>query len=73
MADLTLPALPDDDFRKVLCVVAHPDDVEYGTSSAVAKRPASSPCASGEYASTPIPAAWQRGRTANSGARVIKL
>jgi LmbE family N-acetylglucosaminyl deacetylase len=33
----TLPALPDDDFRKVLCVVAHPDDVEYGTSSAVAK------------------------------------
>jgi LmbE family N-acetylglucosaminyl deacetylase len=32
-----LPALPDEDFRKVLCVVAHPDDVEYGTSSAVAK------------------------------------
>jgi LmbE family N-acetylglucosaminyl deacetylase len=31
-----LPALPDQDFRKVLCVVAHPDDVEYGTSSAVA-------------------------------------
>ena len=32
-----LPALPDEEFRKVLCVVAHPDDVEYGTSSAVAK------------------------------------
>src|SRR3954453_21546263 len=32
-----LPALPDDDFRKVLCVVAPPDDVEYGTSSAVAR------------------------------------
>ena len=32
-----LPTLPDQDFRKVLCVVAHPDDVEYGTSSAVAK------------------------------------
>lgn len=32
-----LPALPDEDFRKVLCVVAHPDDVEYGTSSAVAR------------------------------------
>jgi LmbE family N-acetylglucosaminyl deacetylase len=32
-----LPHLPDDDFRKVLCVVAHPDDVEYGTSSAVAR------------------------------------
>ncbi len=32
-----LPALPDEDFRKVLCVVAHPDDIEYGTSSAVAK------------------------------------
>lgn len=28
--------LPDADFRRVLCVVAHPDDVEYGTSAAVA-------------------------------------
>ena len=28
--------LPDSDFRRVLCVVAHPDDVEYGTSAAVA-------------------------------------
>jgi LmbE family N-acetylglucosaminyl deacetylase len=27
---------PDDAFHRVLCVVAHPDDVEYGTSSAVA-------------------------------------
>jgi LmbE family N-acetylglucosaminyl deacetylase len=27
---------PDDAFQRVLCVVAHPDDVEYGTSSAVA-------------------------------------
>jgi LmbE family N-acetylglucosaminyl deacetylase len=35
--DDKLPALPDQDFRKVLCVVAHPDDVEYGTSSAVAR------------------------------------
>src|SRR5215469_6541378 len=26
----------DDAFRRVLCVVAHPDDVEYGISSAVA-------------------------------------
>lgn len=26
----------DDDFHRVLCVVAHPDDMEYGTSSAVA-------------------------------------
>src|SRR5512139_1798764 len=32
-----LPALPDGDFSRVLCVVAHPDDVEYGTSSAVAR------------------------------------
>ncbi len=32
-----LPSLPDEEFRKVLCVVAHPDDVEYGTSAAVAK------------------------------------
>lgn len=31
-----LPQFADDDFRRVLCVVAHPDDVEYGTSSAVA-------------------------------------
>jgi LmbE family N-acetylglucosaminyl deacetylase len=30
-----LPALPEE-FERVLCVVAHPDDVEYGTSSAVA-------------------------------------
>ena len=29
--------LPDADFRRVLCVVAHPDDVEYGTSAAVAR------------------------------------
>lgn len=27
---------PDQAFQRVLCVVAHPDDVEYGTSSAVA-------------------------------------
>ena len=31
-----LAALPDGSFRRVLCVVAHPDDVEYGTSAAVA-------------------------------------
>ena len=34
-ADL-IPPFPDQAFRRVLCVVAHPDDVEYGTSSAVA-------------------------------------
>ena len=28
--------LPDEDFRRVLCVVAHPDDLEYGASAAVA-------------------------------------
>jgi LmbE family N-acetylglucosaminyl deacetylase len=32
----SLPALPDEFFRRVLCIVAHPDDVEYGTSAAVA-------------------------------------
>lgn len=32
-----LPALPDETFRRVLCVVAHPDDMEYGTSAAVAR------------------------------------
>jgi LmbE family N-acetylglucosaminyl deacetylase len=32
-----VPLLPDGSFRRVLCVVAHPDDVEYGTSSAVAR------------------------------------
>lgn len=31
-----VPAFPTDAFTRVLCVVAHPDDVEYGTSSAVA-------------------------------------
>lgn len=35
-ADDLLPTLPDDGFERVLCVVAHPDDVEYGTSCAVA-------------------------------------
>jgi len=35
-ADGPLPPLPADAFERVLCVVAHPDDVEYGTSSAVA-------------------------------------
>jgi LmbE family N-acetylglucosaminyl deacetylase len=36
---MTTPALAffdDDAFARVLCVVAHPDDVEYGTSAAVA-------------------------------------
>jgi LmbE family N-acetylglucosaminyl deacetylase len=32
-----LPALPEGSFQRVLCVVAHPDDVEYGTSAAVAR------------------------------------
>ncbi len=36
MSDEGLQTFPDDAFERVLCVVAHPDDVEYGTSSAVA-------------------------------------
>src|SRR5215469_6650190 len=36
-ADMTLPALPEESFQRVLCVVAHPDDMEYGTSAAVAR------------------------------------
>ncbi|WP_313408678.1 PIG-L deacetylase family protein [Aeromicrobium sp.] len=32
-----LPPLPAGAFERVLCVVAHPDDVEYGTSAAVAR------------------------------------
>jgi LmbE family N-acetylglucosaminyl deacetylase len=36
MATDLVPSFADDAFRRVLCVVAHPDDVEYGTSSAVA-------------------------------------
>ena len=36
MSQEVLPPFPDDAFERVLCVVAHPDDVEYGTSSAVA-------------------------------------
>lgn len=31
-----IPPFPDGAFGRVLCVVAHPDDVEYGASSAVA-------------------------------------
>jgi len=36
MATDVVQPFADDDFGRVLCVVAHPDDVEYGTSSAVA-------------------------------------
>src|SRR6516162_5289768 len=36
MATDVIRPFADDDFHRVLCVVAHPDDVEYGTSSAVA-------------------------------------
>lgn len=36
MADGRLARFDDDAFARVLCVVAHPDDVEYGTSAAVA-------------------------------------
>ena len=32
----TLAPLPDGDWTRVLCAVAHPDDMEYGTSAAVA-------------------------------------
>ncbi|HEY5149658.1 MAG TPA: PIG-L family deacetylase, partial [Mycobacterium sp.] len=31
-----IPALPDGSFQRVLCVAAHPDDIEYGMSAAVA-------------------------------------
>jgi LmbE family N-acetylglucosaminyl deacetylase len=37
MPDISLPALPEESFQRVLCVVAHPDDMEYGTSAAVAR------------------------------------
>ncbi|NHN55618.1 PIG-L family deacetylase [Calidifontibacter sp. DB0510] len=33
---MSLPLLPDDNWSRVLCIVAHPDDLEYGTSAAVA-------------------------------------
>ena len=33
----TIETLPEEDLRRVLCVVAHPDDLEYGTSAAVAE------------------------------------
>lgn len=36
MTAVTIPAFPDDALRRVLCVVAHPDDIEYGTSAAIA-------------------------------------
>ncbi len=34
---MDLTALPSESFERVLCVVAHPDDLEYGTAAAVAK------------------------------------
>ena len=34
---MTVPPLPEETFQRVLCVVAHPDDMEYGTSAAVAR------------------------------------
>lgn len=34
--DSLLPGFPDDEIARVLCVVAHPDDIEYGTSAVVA-------------------------------------
>lgn len=33
----TVKQLPDQDWSRVLCVVAHPDDMEYGTSAAVSR------------------------------------
>ncbi len=35
MTDLSVQQLDDEGFRRVLCVVAHPDDVEYGLSACV--------------------------------------
>src|SRR5215212_1354853 len=35
-AAVRVPPFADGAFSRVLCVVAHPDDVEYGTSAAVA-------------------------------------
>jgi len=37
MTQSPIELLPDQGFQRVLCVVAHPDDVEYGTSAAIAK------------------------------------
>ncbi len=36
MPDEPIKPFSGDDFRRVLCVAAHPDDLEYGTSAAVA-------------------------------------
>ncbi len=33
---MTLPAMPEN-FERVLCIAAHPDDLEYGAAAAVAK------------------------------------
>lgn len=33
----SLERFPEDDLRRVLCVVAHPDDMEYGASAAIAR------------------------------------
>ncbi|MGO1362458.1 MAG: PIG-L deacetylase family protein [Brevibacterium aurantiacum] len=34
---IELPIFNDDDVTRLLCIVAHPDDMEYGASAAVAK------------------------------------
>lgn len=36
MTPSLLPPLPDEGVERVLCIVAHPDDMEYGASAAVA-------------------------------------
>ena len=43
MAGMALPALPEESFRRVLCVVAHPEDMEYGTSATCTQHRSSSP------------------------------
>lgn len=36
MAEQSLPHIPED-WDRAMCIVAHPDDIEYGTASAVAR------------------------------------
>lgn len=35
--EASLRPLPEEDFSRVLCIVAHPDDIEYGLSAAVGR------------------------------------
>ena len=59
--------LPDEDLRRVLCVVAHPDDREYGVSAAVASWVAAQPLPADTHPASSPPAAAPGSETPRCG------